>query len=137
MNKRLIIAALIGSSFVLLRVYVYSSFHCFFRYYIITSKHHDGFTLFPSNVSWNWNAVDAGPHRDIIRKSIMTVVVSAYFMVENEKFFFLTNPLQEIHLLFVMHFKFNAFTKYFIICLIWSCYMLSLKSIQGIFLTTF
>ena len=37
------------------------------RYYVITSKHHEGFTLWRSNVSWNWNAVDAGPHRDIIR----------------------------------------------------------------------
>ena len=38
------------------------------RYYIITSKHHEGFTLWRSNVSWNWNAVDAGPHRDLIRE---------------------------------------------------------------------
>ena len=38
------------------------------RYYVITSKHHEGFTLWRSNVSWNWNAVDAGPHRDLIRE---------------------------------------------------------------------
>jgi len=38
------------------------------KYYIITSKHHEGFTLWQSNVSWNWNAVDAGPHRDIIQE---------------------------------------------------------------------
>ncbi|XP_057312910.1 alpha-L-fucosidase-like isoform X2 [Hydractinia symbiolongicarpus] len=36
------------------------------RYYVITSKHHEGFTLWKSNVSWNWNAVDIGPHRDLI-----------------------------------------------------------------------
>ena len=36
------------------------------RYFIITSKHHDGFTNWKSNISWNWNSVDTGPHRDII-----------------------------------------------------------------------
>ena len=46
----------------------YSDFFYFLRYYVITSKHHEGFTLWQSNVSWNWNAVDAGPHQDIISK---------------------------------------------------------------------
>ncbi|XP_047123724.1 alpha-L-fucosidase isoform X1 [Hydra vulgaris] len=36
------------------------------KYFVITSKHHEGFTLWPSNVSWNWNSVDCGPHRDLI-----------------------------------------------------------------------
>lgn len=47
--------------------YVFMTF-LFFRYYVITSKHHEGFTLWQSNVSWNWNAVDEGPHQDIISK---------------------------------------------------------------------
>ena len=37
-----------------------------FRYIVLTSKHHEGFTLWPSNVSWNWNAMDVGPHRDLV-----------------------------------------------------------------------
>ncbi|MFN8207627.1 MAG: alpha-L-fucosidase [Bacteroidales bacterium] len=35
------------------------------RYIVLTSKHHEGFTLWPSRESWNWNAVDIGPHRDL------------------------------------------------------------------------
>ncbi|KAL7980523.1 hypothetical protein Chor_001677 [Crotalus horridus] len=36
------------------------------RYVVFTSKHHEGFTNWGSEASWNWNSVDTGPHRDLV-----------------------------------------------------------------------
>ncbi|GHT79494.1 hypothetical protein FACS189464_4270 [Bacteroidia bacterium] len=36
------------------------------RYVVLTSKHAEGFALWPSALAWNWNAVDVGPHRDLV-----------------------------------------------------------------------
>lgn len=33
---------------------------------VLTTKHHEGFTNWGSPVSWNWNSLDMGPHRDLV-----------------------------------------------------------------------
>jgi len=34
------------------------------KYVVLTSKHHEGFTNWPSPQSWNWNSADVGPGQD-------------------------------------------------------------------------
>uniref|UniRef100_A0A0B6ZTW4 alpha-L-fucosidase n=1 Tax=Arion vulgaris TaxID=1028688 RepID=A0A0B6ZTW4_9EUPU len=36
------------------------------NYLVLVSKHHEGFTNWPSSYSWNWNAGDIGPKRDLV-----------------------------------------------------------------------
>ena len=37
-----------------------------YRYLVFTSKHHEGFTNWPSSFTFGWNSVDIGPKRDVL-----------------------------------------------------------------------
>lgn len=63
-----------------LRYGEYSS-HC--RYVVPTTKHHSGYTLWPTNTSWNWNTKDTGPHRDLIGQWITQVLL--FFSVRSQQ----------------------------------------------------
>ncbi|ESO03945.1 hypothetical protein HELRODRAFT_172980 [Helobdella robusta] len=36
------------------------------KYVVLTSKHHEGYTNWPSNYSWNWNSMDVCPKKDLV-----------------------------------------------------------------------
>eukprot|EP01133_Synstelium_polycarpum_P010205 gene10205-11887_t len=36
------------------------------KYVVLTSKHHEGFTMWDSPQSWSWNAKDTGPKMDVV-----------------------------------------------------------------------
>ncbi|KAK7092594.1 alpha-L-fucosidase-like [Littorina saxatilis] len=36
------------------------------NYIVLVTKHHEGFTNWPSKYSFNWNAMDVGPNRDLV-----------------------------------------------------------------------
>jgi hypothetical protein len=38
------------------------------RYLVFTSKHHDGFTNWPSSYSFGWNSMDVGPQKNVLQE---------------------------------------------------------------------
>ena len=36
------------------------------RYVVLTSKHHEGYTMWPSKYSFSWNSMEVGPKRDLV-----------------------------------------------------------------------
>lgn len=68
------------------------------KYIVLTSKHHEGFALWPSQQSWNWNSVDVGPHRDLcgdLTKSVKAAGLRMGFYYSLYEWF---NPLYKTNL---------------------------------------
>ncbi|XP_045588452.1 alpha-L-fucosidase [Procambarus clarkii] len=59
------------------------------RYVVLTSKHHEGFTNWPSRYSWNWNSMDVGPKRDLLgdlAKAIRSTTPDIHFGLYHSMF---------------------------------------------------
>jgi alpha-L-fucosidase len=63
------------------------------KYVVLTSKHHEGFCLWPSPDSWNWNAADVGPHRDLLGDLTEAVRAAGLRMGFYYSFYEWFNPL--------------------------------------------
>ncbi len=63
------------------------------KYVVLTSKHHEGFTLWPSAQSWNWNAMDIGAHRDLLGDLTKSVKASGLKMGYYYSLYEWYNPL--------------------------------------------
>jgi len=78
------------------------------KYAVLTSKHHEGFTLWPSPYSYSWNSVDVGPGRDIVGEFSSAVKKSnSMHLGLYHSFFEWFNPL------FHLDSKNNFTTRYF------------------------
>lgn len=43
------------------------------KYIVFVSKHHDGYSMWPSSNSFNWNSMDVGPKRDLLGELVSSV----------------------------------------------------------------
>ena len=64
---------------------------------MFVSKHHEGYTNWPSKYSFNWNSMDVGPNRDIVGRSIkfQVSVIESRLWIKNKtkKYCFKVNKL--------------------------------------------
>lgn len=82
------------------------SYLCY-RYIVLTSKHHEGYTLWPSKTAFSWNAVDVGPHRDLLGEGIKFTLLDINFMLWR------SNHIQ--------HYNWSRPQRYFIPFVLWLC----------------
>ncbi|EFA86148.1 alpha-fucosidase [Heterostelium album PN500] len=63
------------------------------KYVVFTSKHHEGFTMWPSPQSWGWNSVNIGPGLDIVGALSKSVKNAGLHMGLYHSLFEWYNPL--------------------------------------------
>ncbi|MBS1573788.1 MAG: alpha-L-fucosidase, partial [Bacteroidetes bacterium] len=61
-------------------------------------KHHDGFALWPSPQSWNWNSMDIGPHKDLVGELSQAVRAKGLHMGLYFSLYEWYNPLYKTNL---------------------------------------
>jgi alpha-L-fucosidase len=60
------------------------------KYVVLTSKHHEGFSNWPSEYSFNWNSVDVGPNRDLVgNQSLFELFMKSHNQFLNTYFLYL------------------------------------------------
>lgn len=79
------------------------------RYVLLTSKHHEGYALWPSKYSYSWNAKDVGPHRDLIQELKDAIVKKA-----NVKFGLYHSLYEWFHPLYLADKANNYTTQHFV-----------------------
>lgn len=85
------------------------------RYVVLTTKHHDGYCLWPSaeaNRTWGrpWNSVDVGPHRDLVAEVAEAVRArgmrfGAYYSLYEWFNPLIRRPLRYVHQHMIPQFK--------------------------------
>ncbi|XP_037355617.1 tissue alpha-L-fucosidase [Talpa occidentalis] len=78
------------------------------RYVVLTTKHHEGFTNWPSPVSWNWNSMDLGPHRDLVGE------LGAAIRKRHIRYGLYHSLLEWFHPLYLLDKKNNCKTQHFV-----------------------
>lgn len=63
------------------------------KYVVLTSKHHEGYTLWKSDQSWSWNSVENGPGIDIVGKLTNSVKAQGLHMGLYHSLYEWFNPL--------------------------------------------
>ncbi|KAM6173798.1 tissue alpha-L-fucosidase [Erethizon dorsatum] len=78
------------------------------KYVVFTTKHHEGFTNWPSPVSWNWNSKDVGPHRDLVGE------LGAALQKRNIRYGLYHSLLEWFHPLYLLDKKNDLKTQHFV-----------------------
>ncbi|CAG2169798.1 unnamed protein product, partial [Oppiella nova] len=78
------------------------------NYVVLTTKHHEGYAMWPSKYSYSWNAMDVGPNRDLVGE------LSTAVRAKGMKFGVYHSLMEWFHPLFVQDADSGHKTQYFV-----------------------